>query len=278
MVELGESSVQTLLPQDLGIGPLFWSVRDAVVVGDATTGRIVLWNPAAECLFGYSAAEAAGMPLENLIPERLRARHRAGLARYAVNGAGPLIDAEKPIAMPALRQDGAEISIELSLTPLLAPLGSIATGHYVLANIRDASERQRVAEANTWLAAILEATPDAIIVAGSDGVIVTVNAQSERLLGYARDELIGRSVDTLLPDRLRAGHAHHRHDFSADPRTRPMGAGLDLLARHKDGREIPVEISLSPLPTPDGLYVVSAIRDVSEPAGQPRSRPAGGDH
>lgn len=116
----------------------------------------------------------------------------------------------------------------------------------------------------SWLASILEATPDAIVTVGSDGTIVTANAQAERLFGYRRAELIGQSVEILLPERLRDEHIFHRRDFAADPRTRPMGAGLDLSARRKDGQEIPVEISLSPLPTPDGLYVVSAIHDITE--------------
>lgn len=120
------------------------------------------------------------------------------------------------------------------------------------------------ATSQAWLAAILEATPDAIVVVAShDGQIVTVNAQAERLFGYERDELIGQSVDLLLPQGTRAEHRQHRQAFAADPRLRAMGAGLELVARRKDGHEIPVEISLSPLPTPAGLYVVSAIRDVT---------------
>jgi PAS domain S-box-containing protein len=132
----------------------------------------------------------------------------------------------------------------------------------------------RTASSEAWLAAIFEATPDAIVAVASNGTIVTVNAQAERFFGYARGELIGRPVDMLLPNRLREAHAHHREDFVADPRVRQMGAGLDLVACRKDGREIPVEVSLSPLPTPDGLFVVSAIRDVTDRrlADQDRAR------
>ena len=96
--------------EDLGFGVLFGSIRDAVIVGDAETGRIVLWNPAAEALFGYSQTEAIGMRMEDLVPERLREAHRAGLARYAAGEPGPLIDATSPVEVPALRRDGEEIS------------------------------------------------------------------------------------------------------------------------------------------------------------------------
>ncbi len=119
------------------------------------------------------------------------------------------------------------------------------------------------AASQAWLAAILEATPDAILVVDSDGQIVTVNAQTELLFGYERGDLIGQQVEMLLPEPLGDRHVAHRQAFAADPRTRAMGAGLELAARRKDGTALPVEISLSPLSTPDGLFVISAIRDVT---------------
>ncbi len=111
---------------------------------------------------------------------------------------------------------------------------------------------------------LAEYMPDAIVVVDDHGLIVLVNSQAERMFGYARDELLGRPVESLLPERFRQAHAGHRGKYSSQPRTRPMGAGLDLFGRRQDGSEFPVEISLSPLQTESGTMAMSAIRDVTD--------------
>ncbi len=112
--------------------------------------------------------------------------------------------------------------------------------------------------------AFLEAAPDAVVIISGDGRIALVNAQTERLFGASRQDLLGQPVEILLPERFRAVHAGHRGAYGSDPRTRPMGAGLELYGRRLTGEEFPVDISLSPLPTQDGVLITAAIRDITE--------------
>lgn len=110
---------------------------------------------------------------------------------------------------------------------------------------------------------LLESAPDGIIIVDGRGVIQIVNGQAERLSGYRRSELVGMPIETVVPEQARASHLGKRADYIADPRTRPMGVGLELAMLRKDGSELSVEISLSPLKTEEGLLITSVIRDVS---------------
>lgn len=111
---------------------------------------------------------------------------------------------------------------------------------------------------------LVESAPDALVVVGHEGQIRFVNQQTEALFGYTREELVGEAVEVLVPERHREAHPAHRGGYVTEPRMRPMGAGLDLMAQRKDGTEFPVDISLSPLHTDDGLVVSAVIRDITE--------------
>ena len=178
-------------PRDLGIGILFERIRLAMIVAEAESGRIVLWNPDAEQLFGYTASEAAGLSLAALMPERLRADHLAGMARYQATGHGPYVDAPAPLELAALRKDGQEIAIELSLSALPdAPDGT----RYALGVIRDITERVRAAALSHGQQHLLElvarGTPLPQVL---EALVRFIEAQSPELLG---------SVLLLDDDRL----------------------------------------------------------------------------
>lgn len=135
----GTSKIVALEPRQLGLGELFFRTHDAILVAEATAGRIVVWNDAAVRVFGYTAEEAIGMLVEELVPETERARHRAGLSRYGKSGGGTIIDSQSPIEWVAVHKDGRSVWIEMTLSSL--PVSG-QPGRYAMAVVRDCTERK----------------------------------------------------------------------------------------------------------------------------------------
>ncbi|HEX3548853.1 MAG TPA: PAS domain S-box protein, partial [Candidatus Elarobacter sp.] len=222
-----------------------------VVVDD--TGRIVSANAQAGELFGYAPADLLSMDVDALVPVRFRGGH--GALRGGFFGAPTSRPMGAGRDLFGLRNDGAEVPIEIGLKPI-----ETEQGLFVLAAIIDLTERKRAEEHQRL---IIEAA-NAMIMVDGHGKIAFVNTQAEQLFGYDRYELLDKSVETLVPERLRGGHPSLRSAFLGDPTARPMGAGRELFGLRKDGSEVPIEIGLNPLTTPEGQFVIAAIIDITE--------------
>lgn len=239
---------------------LFEFSPDAILVADRD-GQILEANPKVEQLFGYAVSDLQGRPVEILVPERFRTGHPAH--RTAYNNLPRMRPMGAGLELYGRRKDGTEFPVDIMLSPIETGEGSL-----VLCVIRDITDRKRVEEAlrhsEQQLRSLFEYSPDAIVASDAEGRIKEVNTRVESFFGYNRHELLGQSVDILIPERFRKAHPTHRKEYIEKPHIRHMGAGLDLCGRRKDGTEFPVDIMLGPVQTADGPMVLSVIRDISE--------------
>jgi PAS domain S-box-containing protein len=217
-------------------------------------GLITLANQRAEQLFGYSRLELIGQRMEILVPERYRAGHPGLRSGFFSHPSSRPMGAGRDLY--GLRKDGREVPIEIGLNPI-----ETGEGAFVLASIIDITERKR---AESQFRQVIEHAPNGMVMVNREGKIAMVNAQIEKWFGYDRDELLGQSIDTLVPQRFHANHASYRNGFIAQPSTRAMGAGRDLYGLRKDGTEFPVEIGLNPIETEQGMMVLGTIVDITE--------------
>ena len=235
-----------------------WEENPDALVALSGTGVVLHWNRAAEKIFGYAADEAIGRSLDSLIVPADRADEEKRGQEEALAAGLVVYESLRR------RKDGTLVHVSVSTKAIRDADGRL---QYFLSNKKDVTHLKvlrdaRVVEAR--FSNLLESTPDAIVMVNVTGRVVMVNSQAERMFGRLRADLIGKPVEALLPSRYRSAHHGHRGAFFAQPRTRAMGAGLELYGLRFDGEEFPVEISLSPIETEEGTMVMSAIRDVTE--------------
>jgi PAS domain S-box-containing protein len=238
---------------------------DDAIISKTLDGIITSWNAAAESIFGYSADEVIGKPITILIPDELWFEETTILSRVRNGGHVDHYETTR------LHKDGRGIQVSLTISPIRDAHGVICgvskivrdvTEHKLLLAREERSRAEALAERN--FRELIENAPDAILQVDARGGILIANHAAELIFGYTRDELMGMGVDSLVPQAARSRHAAHRASFAAAGVSRPMGMGLDLRARRKDGSELPVEISLSPVKTESGVLMTAVIRDVTE--------------
>ncbi|MFZ2405375.1 MAG: PAS domain S-box protein, partial [Methylobacter sp.] len=207
-----------LIESEKRIRLIIESSLSAIVIMDSY-GIVTDWNHPAEKIFGWSKDEAIGRRLDELIiPPQLRDAHRLGMERFLRTGSGPLLN--RLIEQTAIRRDGTEFPVELSISPLKLGNAYIFSGF-----IHDITERKRLEHR---FRQAVESAPNAIVMVNKSGTIEMVNSQTETSFGYSRTELIGQPVEILVPERFRSAHIGFRQGYLAAPVSRPMGMGQDL--------------------------------------------------
>ncbi len=223
-------------------------------------GTVVTWNAGAERILGYSAKEIVGRHFSCFFPEDEQRAEKPYELLKTADRAGRFED-----AVWQIRKNGGRLRA-LIVVDALRDHNARVIGFAAL--IRDLSDRQQADDAlrrsEERFRRVVEATPNAMVMIDQAGRIAMINAQTERVFGYSRSELLGQPMEMLVPERFRGHHPELRAAFFGDPRTRPMGGGRDLYGLRKDGSEFSVEIGLNPIETDEGTMVLSAITDISD--------------
>lgn len=230
---------------------------DAVPAGIIVSrqdGRISYLNAEAERLFGYSRNELIDQHIEALLPDRFSGNHTNLRQSYLDHSSTRYMGAGRDLY--GKRKDNSEFPLEIGLRPLISNGEQL-----VVATIVNITRRKQLEDR---LSAVIDASPYGQLLVDEHGIIQLINPSLLNLFGYEKNELMGKSMDILLPERYRDGHQKLREGYTQKPSLRAMGLGRDLTGRHKNGTEIPIEIGLSPVDSDTGRMTLAVVTDISE--------------
>ncbi|ROZ75442.1 PAS domain S-box protein [Ramlibacter sp. WS9] len=238
------------------------SAMDAIIMADHEQ-NIVLYNRAAESIFGWSSAEMIGQPLTRLIPERYRAGHAEHVERFGATGVTSRRMGSRNVVY-GLRSNGEEFPIDASISHLDTPEGKAYT-----VILRDVTERVRAEQEQARMAqrlsGLLDSAMDGIITVDEQEKIVFYNRAAEKIFGWPGTQMLGQRLGALLPERYRASHHEHIRQFAATGVTsRRMGGSTVIHGLRATGEEFPMDASISQLDTPEGKLFTVILRDVTE--------------
>jgi len=237
---------------------IFSSIHTCIAYLDRNLNFIWV-NRAYAALFEREAGFFAGKPYFDLFPDPVM----EAVFRKVVKTGGTYAAFSKPLSPKDLPD--REVTFWDWRLQSVTDGGTKVTGALlILENVTQREETERaLRESQTMFEHLFESAPDANILVDASGRIAAMNRQTEELFGYTRAELVGKTIEILLPERFQAGHTRHRSVYTRDPHIRPMGFGLELFGMRKDGREFPVDVTLSPLRKETGLLVLAVVRDIT---------------
>jgi len=230
------------------------AITDYAIIQFDVNGNVIRWCPGAQVVLGYSAPEVLDQSMSMFYTDEDRT---AGLPEQELAAARE--SGRLEFEGWRVRKNGQRFRAGVVLSPIQDDTGAATSFTTVIRDVT--AEHQR---SETMFHDLLESAPDAMVIVAADGRILLANGQTDQMFGYRREELIGAEVEMLIPPRLRDVHHQHRTSFFGNAELRRMGVGLELWGLRRDGTEFPVDVSLSPLRTQQGLLVSAAIRDITE--------------
>jgi PAS domain S-box-containing protein len=255
-----ETANQELARSEERFRSMVASIKDYAIFMLDPHGRVMSWNNGAERIKGYKPEEIIGENFSRFyVPEDIE-QHKPDCELKMAGSEGQFEDEGWRV-----RKDGSRFWANVVITAVRDKNGELLGFSKVTRDFTDRKKAEEtVRRSEAQFHALFEFSPDAIIVSDSEGRITEMNARVERMFGYQRGELLGQFIDGLVPERFRHSHPARRKEYASAARVRPMGAGLELYGRRKDGTEFPADIMLGPVETEEGPVVLSVIRDLTE--------------